>query len=55
MDIYAIYDEHVQIYRVTFHPESRAIITPEYEDIEYGSFATSPEITNIPDNVNFVG
>lgn len=55
MDIHAIYDIHPQIYRVTFHPESQAIVTPAYEDIEYGKLAYAPEISNIPENVKFLG
>ena len=55
LDIHAVYDEHIQVYKVTFHPESKAIVTPEVENIEYGSHAYAPEITNIPDNVKFVG
>lgn len=55
LDIHAIYDEHIQVYTVTFHPESRATVTPDHEDIEYGSYAYEPEITDIPESVKFVG
>lgn len=55
MDINAVYDQHVQVYKVTFHPESQAIVTPESEDIEYGSLAYQPELSNIPEGVSFLG
>lgn len=55
MDINAIYDEHIQVYTITFHPESQAIVTPDHEDIEYGSLAYLPELSNIPEGVNFLG
>lgn len=56
MDIHAIYDEHIQVYRVTFNPQSTIIdVAPQYEDVDYGSLAHEPEVSNVPQSVTLTG
>lgn len=55
MEIYASFEPHIQHHKVTFHTESRAIATPDVEEIEYGSYAYAPEISNQPEGTLFLG
>ena len=56
LDIYAVFDQHLQVYRVTFDPKSSVILVdPSYEDIEYGSLAKAPSLSGIPEQVVFKG
>jgi hypothetical protein len=56
MDIHAIYDEHIQVYRVTFNPKSTTIaVDPQYEDVDYGSLAHEPQVSNVPQSVTLTG
>lgn len=56
MEIHAIYDEHIQVYRVTFNPKSTTIeVDPQYEDIDYGSLAHEPQVLNVPQSVTLAG
>jgi len=55
MDIHATYERHIQVYRVTFNTESRAVADPSVEDVEYGCPAFMPQISNVPESVEFLG
>lgn len=55
LDINAIFDTNVQVYRLFYVTRSVAIATPAYEDIKWGEYAHSPELSNIPDEVQFTG
>lgn len=55
LNINAIFDEHLQVYTVEFDTESGAIATPSFQDVEYGYTCNIPEISNIPESVEFLG
>lgn len=56
LNINARFDEHIQVYRVTFDSQSNLIsVTPAYADIEYGSKVDAPTFGEIPAQVEFHG